>query len=471
MRRSLMRALTLIGVALALAFQIMAQPSAFAEPGGATGILLSARTAEGKAIEGAEVMVRPLGLQATTNAKGAAVFDGLKVAEPTKVEVMVRAKGFRPWIIRKATVLPNDTLIIDAPLSAGVQSQAPEVIDVQAHRAESGAAQSPGPAMPTSDVGVMATHTTPPSTIRVHRVSLGRIDTVDFNYYVKHVLPSEWIASWHSQSLQAGAMSVKTYAWYWTIYAKYPGSGYDVKDNTSDQVYNPNVSYASTDAAVNAVWGYKMTRNSQIFQAHYCAGSYNSSRTTGQCSQNHGWTVGTYLSQWGSKWYADNGYTWQWMIPFYYDNVVVGTIGSGGASVVVDDQNAGFAKYGPSQYWTAAAYGYNSSMWWTYSNGSVASNYARWTPSLSGTGAGNYAVEVHVPSNYATTVAAPYRIYHNGANNYVNVNQSLYYNQWVSLGTFYFSAGGGEYVELTDATGECAGCKWVGFDAVRFTKQ
>ncbi|HEX6292352.1 MAG TPA: SpoIID/LytB domain-containing protein [Herpetosiphonaceae bacterium] len=474
MQRSFFRTLMLVVVGLSLAFQAVLVPSspALAAPEGTTGMMLSARTPEGTPVEGAEVTVLPLGLKATTNGKGAAVFEDLALNEPVKVEVLVKARGYRPWIIRQATVIPNDTLQIDAPLSATREHQAePEVIDVQPHRSESGAAQEPGPANPplASEVGALATNTTPPSTIRVYRVSLGRIDTVNFNYYVKHVLPSEWISSWHAESLRAGAMAVKTYGWYWTIYSKYPGAGYDVKDTTADQVYNPNVSYASTDAATDANWGYKMTRNGAIFQAHYCAGSYNSSRTSGQCSENHGWTVGTYMSQWGSKWYADNGRTWQWMVPFYYDNVVVSTISSS-TPIVVDDQSAGFTRYGPTQYWWEAAYGYNSHMWWTYSNVSTVSNYGRWKPSLS-TGAGNYAVEVFIPNNYASSKSARYRIYHNGANNYATVDQSIYYNQWVPVGTFYFAANGTEYVELTDATGECVTCTYVGFDAVRFTKQ
>ncbi|HEX6287720.1 MAG TPA: peptidoglycan-binding protein [Herpetosiphonaceae bacterium] len=296
---------------------------------GSTAIKVSV-TASGAPVAQATVSIQPLNLTGTTDRTGTLVLDSLMPAERSKVNVTVRARGYRTWMLRNATLYPNDTLQIDAPLSQASASQStPEVVDVQPHRLESGTAQEPGPANPqlAGEVGALATNTTPPSTIRVYRVSLGRIDTVDFRFYVKHVLPSEWIPSWHAESLRAGAMPVKTYGWYWTMYSKYPGSGYDVKDTTADQVYNPSVSYASTDAAVDATWNYRITRNSAIFQAHYCAGSYNSSRTSGQCSEKHGWTVGTYMSQWGSKWYADNGRGWQWMQTFYYDNVVVGTIG------------------------------------------------------------------------------------------------------------------------------------------------
>lgn len=335
MHRLFIRTLTLIAAIVALiAPLVFDSASAIAAPNRPTyptGIKLSVHTADGAPLANASVSIKPLNLSGTTDQNGTLLLDNLSAPEKIKVNVTIKAKGYRPWILRNATLYPNDTLEIDAPLSDSSTAQdTPEVIDVQPHRMESGAAQTLGPANVTPDIGTLATHTTPPSTIRVHRVSLGRVDIVDFKTYVKGVLPNEWIPSWHSESLKAGALPVKIYGWYWTIYAKYPSSGYDVKDTTSDQVYNPNVSYASTNAAVDATWSYKITRNGQIFQAHYCAGSYNGSRTTGQCSQNHGWTVGTYMSQWGSKYLADNGRTWQSMMTFYYDNVVVGTIGGGG---------------------------------------------------------------------------------------------------------------------------------------------
>lgn len=137
--------------------------------------------------------------------------------------------------------------------------------------------------------------------------------------------------------------------------------------------------------------------------------------------------------------------------------------------IIVDDQSGGFVKYGPTTYWWQAAIGYASHMWYTYVNGTTQSNYARWTPGLAG--AGNYTVYAYIPSNYATSQQAKYRIWHNGSNSYWTVNQNSYYNAWVSLGTYYFSGAGGEYVELADATGEAASTsRMVGFDAVKFVK-
>ena len=47
----------------------------------------------------------------------------------------------------------------------------------------------------------------------------------------------------------------------------------------------------------------------------------------------------------------------------------------------------------------------------------------------------------------------------------------LYYDQWIFVGTYFFAANGGEYVELVDATGEAGSTdRQLGFDAVKFEK-
>jgi hypothetical protein len=145
------------------------------------------------------------------------------------------------------------------------------------------------------------------------------------------------------------------------------------------------------------------------------------------------------------------------------------TQGSSTTEVIVDDQSSGFYKYGPSSYWWQAYIGYAGHMWYTYDNGTVKSNYTRWYPGLPS--AGNYTVYAYIPSNYATSQQAKYRIYHNGGNNYSTLNQNSYYNAWVSLGTHYFSGNGTEYVELGDNTGEAGSTnRMIGFDAIKFVK-
>ena len=155
-----------------------------------------------------------------------------------------------------------------------------------------------------------------PSTILVYRVSLGRVDRVDFKTYVKNVLPNEWISSWPSASLQAGAMAVKSYAWYWALHSTRKTAGglcYDVRDDTADQVYRPSSALSSTSSAVDSTWSARMTRSGNILQAHYCS-------TTTACGA---WVDGNWLSQYGSRDLANAGNSYQTILRHYYTGIAL----------------------------------------------------------------------------------------------------------------------------------------------------
>ncbi|MBN1208714.1 MAG: DUF1906 domain-containing protein [Myxococcaceae bacterium] len=169
----------------------------------------------------------------------------------------------------------------------------------------------------------------------------------------------------------------------------------------------------------------------------------------------------------------------QFNIDSNYANAPVATSGGGtGGSFTCDDGDSCFTLYGPSQYWhreTAcggSSVGTGGDLYWTYVNGSTTSNYARWKPNFSGTGgAGSYSVAVFIPRCFGTTQQAKYRVYHNGVTDTVTVNQNNAYDQWVTLGSFYFNNNGTEYVELADSTGESAtSYLQISFDAVRFSR-
>lgn len=138
----------------------------------------------------------------------------------------------------------------------------------------------------------------------------------------------------------------------------------------------------------------------------------------------------------------------------------------GSAEVIVDNVSAGFAKGGPASSWRTSWCGYGGQSVWTLNNVYAVSNWAKWTPALPT--AGRYAVYVYVPSCNATTGNAVYRVYHAGMQHNVPVNQYIYSNAWVKLGTFTFSATGGEYVYLADNTHETYLSRRIGVDAVKF---
>jgi hypothetical protein len=137
-------------------------------------------------------------------------------------------------------------------------------------------------------------------------------------------------------------------------------------------------------------------------------------------------------------------------------------------AVIVDDLNAGFARFGPSSTWYEAittTQGYWAGhMWWTYRSQSARSNYATWTPGLN---PGQYDVYAFIASYNTNTTNARYQIVHQGTTTVYPVNQSIYFAEWVKIGTFYFGSGANNYVLLEDLTYESALTR-VGFDAIAF---
>jgi stage II sporulation SpoD-like protein len=180
---------------------------------------------------------------------------------------------------------------------------------------------TPGPATAAGDCGTYRSETTPPPTIRVFRTSSGAVETVDFRAYVKNVLSREWISSWTTESIRAGALAVKNYAWYqvlhWRGYVNEAGACFDVFDSTRDQHYDPSrPTYAAMAAAVDATWGTLATKGGRIFATYYNAG------TPGEaCGANaNGWR----MYQWGSQACGLAGRSAADIMRTYYAGVTVG---------------------------------------------------------------------------------------------------------------------------------------------------
>jgi peptidoglycan hydrolase-like amidase len=160
------------------------------------------------------------------------------------------------------------------------------------------------------------TNTKLPTSILVYRVGLGQVDRVAFETYVKNVLPNEWVSSWPSASLDAGAVAVKSYGWYWALHSTRKTSGgqcYDVRDDTADQVYKPSSALSSTSSAVDRTWSTRMTRSGNILMAHYCS-------TTTACSA---WVDGNWMSQYGSRDLASAGQDFRTILRHYYTDIAL----------------------------------------------------------------------------------------------------------------------------------------------------
>jgi hypothetical protein len=136
-------------------------------------------------------------------------------------------------------------------------------------------------------------------------------------------------------------------------------------------------------------------------------------------------------------------------------------------TIIVDDLDDGFIRHGTPQYWWESSIGYNDHMFWTYVNGDTIENWAEWRPGL--LPCGFYQVSVFVPRQNATTYSARYEVYHADDTETVVVKQIVYYDEWVTLGTYRFGDSTEEHVRLTDATGEDPSTlRQIGFDAIKW---
>src|SRR4051794_24121362 len=138
--------------------------------------------------------------------------------------------------------------------------------------------------------------------------------------------------------------------------------------------------------------------------------------------------------------------------------------------VIVDETSPGFQRLGNPPGWFEAAAGYNDHMLWTFNNQVLRpnTNSARWVPQLA---PGTYEVFAYIPRLYAFTRRAAYQIQHADGMTPRTLNQALYFNQWVSLGTYRFNGDAQEFVMLSDVTGEAYLSTRIGFDAMRWTRR
>lgn len=247
--------------------------------------------------------------------------------------------------------------------------------------------------------------------------------------------------------------------------------------------------FTRNDADVNFTWGYNSPGSgiaADNFSAkwdsvRYASGGYY----TVSVSADDGvrvWVDGVpqidaWFDQGANTTYRSSFYlspgNHNWHVEYYehagyaeiHLQIVAGAVS--GSEIIVDDNDGGWVQGGCASCWRTAG-GYAGDSHWTWNNYYAAPDYnwARWYPSLPA--ARNYEVFVYIPGGIASTHNARYWIAHAGVYDLVPLAQANYSNQWVSLGTYYFSAAGGENVSLSDVTYECYVCYTLVFDAVKF---
>lgn len=144
------------------------------------------------------------------------------------------------------------------------------------------------------------------------------IEEMNFKDYVKGVLPAEWGNNWSEESLKAGAVAVKMYAWS-LIDAGGKWSDADVYDCNWDQVYKPEWRTRATDNAVEKTWSLALvTTNPGKLVRTYYDDWYGTCLSRGETNC---------MGQWNSKKRAEEGETFDEILATYYkDTELVDTI-------------------------------------------------------------------------------------------------------------------------------------------------
>jgi hypothetical protein len=147
----------------------------------------------------------------------------------------------------------------------------------------------------------------------------GTVVEVELEEYLRYVIPHEWYASWHEQSLMAGATAARSYATWWVL----AGGKYDCAD-VCDTSYTQNYGETTderTDAAILATAGSFIMDSGDVVFAEYSAENgdpteygVSEPHCTGEARYGHG----RGLCQWGSQRWANDGKDHGWMADHYY---------------------------------------------------------------------------------------------------------------------------------------------------------
>jgi hypothetical protein len=303
----------------------------------------------GAPLRGVRVRSEPSGVETSTDDRG---FYQLYVPLRSPASLIVDQAGYRSEERHHLEVFARGDWTYNFRLERGTGAQllderSPLRLAIEQDPvAETTAASSPSlitpEFLPKTPVPIVASNATlrVPRNIRVQDST--NIYYVTMNFYEKHVLPHEWIASWNSNSLNAGAVPVRCYA-IARVNGRGPDTDYDICGDSNCQNFKVNVSSTSTDRAVDYTAGYVVVNSSgNVPSTEYsaennslgkpcgdgfaaptsgclydpiCAGHDRSGHGRGMCQRG--------TQRWGG---GDNGYPvrdWLWMINHYYPTLTL----------------------------------------------------------------------------------------------------------------------------------------------------
>lgn len=182
-------------------------------------------------------------------------------------------------------------------------------------------------------------------------------------------------------------------------------------------------------------------------------------------------TPGTYKGYWRMK--APNGQKFGTQVWVSIIVTLSGTVVSVSESDTANAEGAvGFFRQGTPKYWhDDTSVGDGGHMLWTQNNDAAhgVDNVGEWRPNLPNTG--TYEVFVFIPRNHATTKNANYTVYAADGPHSIAIDQSIYFDVWVSLGKYSFNTGTSGYLKLVDLTNEKYISTQIGFDTAKWVGQ
>jgi len=252
--------------------------------------------ASGTALSGVRVASSELNVSSETNNRG---FFALTAPEPRGyssetallIDVTFEKKGYRTLVRKGARVASGSVRKYRVNLQAGAGTQT----IIEQHR--DGEPTESAPERPLGKMGPAVTaHLSPklPSTVRVGRncgtsTTCTSVDVVGLEDYTKHVLPNEWFASWHAESLKSGSVAIRSVGTWYTVHPK--TGTYDVCDTTACQVYDPDVSDQATDTATDATLKTVLVEKGTdvVAKAEYAAENNNAGCGDGKSGTGTSW--------------------------------------------------------------------------------------------------------------------------------------------------------------------------------------
>jgi peptidoglycan hydrolase-like amidase len=138
------------------------------------------------------------------------------------------------------------------------------------------------------------------------------VQSIPYEQYCEDVLPNEWVPSWNLESLKAGAMAIKMFAWYHHLHpVTIDGFTFDVDNTTNFQHFRYLSRQPDTNKAFYATRNlYYVKPNGEIIELNYRAGI--------QDNPNWQYRNAQKMAQWGSEYWAVKGRTYLQILQFYY---------------------------------------------------------------------------------------------------------------------------------------------------------